>query len=130
LVIRGLATNYQPDVKLPRSREDVGRALSADEEYRLLIACKKNRSRSLYPASLLSLHTGLRNEELRLLRWRQADLLAGQITVGKSKTAGGTGRIVPLSQTALRCLQEWRSEFPNAHLLVLPWFRSHIVLPN
>ena len=109
-----LWADIQPDVKLPRGREDVGRALSADEEHRLLTACKKNRSRSLYPAVLLSLHTGLRNEELRLLRWRQIDLLTGQVTVGKSKTAGGTGRIVPLSQTALKCLQEWRSEFPDA----------------
>lgn len=109
-----LWADIQPDVKLPRGREDVGRALSADEEHRLLTACKKNRSRSLYPAVLLSLHTGLRNEEMRLLRWRQIDLLAGHVTVGKSKTAGGTGRIVPLSQTALKCLQEWRSEFPDA----------------
>ena len=66
-----LWADIQPDVKLPRGREDVGRALSADEEHRLLTACKKNRSRSLYPAVLLSLHTGLRNEELRLARWRQ-----------------------------------------------------------
>ena len=109
-----LWADIQPDVKLPRGREDVGRALSADEEHRLLTACKKNRSRSLYPAVLLSLHTGLRNEELRLLHWRQIDLLEGHVTVGKSKTAGGTGRIVPLSQTALRCLQEWRSQFPDA----------------
>jgi integrase len=118
-----LWADIQPDVKLPRGREDVGRALSGDEEHRLLTACKKNRSRSLYPAVLLSLHTGLRNEELRLLRWRQVDLLAGHVTVGKSKTAGGTGRIVPLSQTALRCLQEWRSEFPEA----LP---AHFVFPS
>jgi integrase len=109
-----LWADLQPDVKLPRGREDVGRALSADEEHRLLVSCKKNRSRSLYPAVLLSLHTGLRNEELRLLRWRQIDLMEGTVTVGKSKTAGGTGRIVPLSQTALRCLQEWRAQFPDA----------------
>ena len=115
-----LWADIQSDVKLPRGREDVGRALSADEEHRLLAVCKKNRSRSLYPAVLLSLHTGLRNEELRLLRWRQVDLLAGHVTVGKSKTAGGTGRIVPLSQTALKCLQEWRSEFPDAQPAPLP----------
>jgi integrase len=115
-----LWADIQPDVKLPRGREDVGRALSADEEYRLLTACKKNRSRSLYPAVLLSLHTGLRNQELRLARWRQIDLVGGgdvpfgSITVGKSKTAGGSGRIVPLSQTAQACIKEWRSQFTDA----------------
>jgi integrase len=102
---------------------NVGRALSADEEHRLLTACKKNRSRSLYPAVLLSLHTGLRNEELRLLRWRQVDWLDSAITVGKSKTAGGTGRIVPLSQTAFDCLRAWHSEFRDA----LP---EHYIFPS
>jgi integrase len=69
-----LWADLQPDAKLPQGREDVGRALSADEEHTFLTACRKNRSRSLYLAVLLSLHSGLRNEELRLLRWRQVDL--------------------------------------------------------
>jgi integrase len=123
-----LWADLQPDVKLPRGREDVGRALGADEEFRLLTACKKNRSRSLYPAVLVSLHTGLRSQELRLARWRQVDLIGndqfpnGSITVGKSKTAGGEGRVVPLSKTARACLLEWRSQFPEA----LP---SHFIFP-
>jgi integrase len=54
---------------------ELGRALSADEQHRLLTACKKVRSRSLYSAVLLSLHTGLRNAERRLLRWRKIDFL-------------------------------------------------------
>ena len=88
--------------KPPAGREDavraldVGRALSRDEEIRLLAACKASRSRSLFPAVLLSIHSGLRNQELRLLRWRQIDLLERSITVGKSKTTGGEGRCVPL----------------------------------
>jgi integrase len=118
-----LWANLQPDVRMLKTREDAGRALSADEQHRLLAACRKNRSRSLYPAVLLSLHSGLRNAELRLLRWRQIDLLANTITVGKSKTAGGAGRIIPLSQTAARCLQEWRSQFPDAH-------PAHYVFPS
>jgi integrase len=70
-----LWANIQPDVKMLRAREDVGRALSADEEHRLLAACKKSRSRSLHVAVQVALHTGLRLSELRLLRWRQIDLL-------------------------------------------------------
>lgn len=101
-------------MRILRSRHEIGRSLTEDEQTHLLAACKKSRSRSLYPAVLLSLHTGLRNAELRLLRWRQVDLLDRTITVGKSKTTGGEGRIVPLSQTATECLQAWRSEFPNA----------------
>lgn len=112
-----------PDVKMLREREDIGRALTPDEEVSLLAAAKKSASRSLYPAVLLSIHTGLRNEELRLLRWRQIDLLEEALTVGKSKTQGGMGRIVPLSDTALACLKEWRSQFPEA----VP---EHFVFPS
>jgi integrase len=115
--------NIQPDVRMLKAREEIGRALSADEQYRLLAACKKVRSRSLYPAVLLSLHTGLRNTELRNLRWRQIDFLEKQLTVGKSKTAGGEGRVVPLSNTAFKALQEWRREFPDAA-------PSHYVFPT
>jgi integrase len=48
------------------------------------------------------------------LQWRQIDLLEGTLMVGKSKTTGGEGRVIPLSQGALRCLEEWRREFPEA----------------
>jgi hypothetical protein len=48
-----------PDVKMLREREDVGRALTPVEEVRLLGAAKKSASRSLHPAVLLSIHTGL-----------------------------------------------------------------------
>jgi integrase len=104
-------------------RSDVGRALSADEESRLLGACRKSRSKSLLPAVLLSIHTGLRNGELRQLRWRRVDFLNEQITVGRSKTAAGEGRIVPLNQTALQTLRNWRSEFPDAR-------PEHFIFPS
>lgn len=109
-----LWANLQPDVRMLPERSDIGRALSADEVHRILVACKKSRSRGLYPAVLLSIHTGLRNQELRLLRWRQVDMLDRTITVGRSKTKGGEGRTVPLSETATLCIQEWRREFPDA----------------
>ena len=118
-----LWANLQPDIRMLRVRENVGRALTADEEHRLLVACRKSRSRSLYPAVLMSLHTGLRSSELRLLRWRQIDLLEETVIVAKSKTAGGEGRMIPLSATIYECLKEWRSNFPDA----LP---SHYVFPS
>jgi integrase len=118
-----LWANIQPDIRMLRVREEVGRALSDDEQHRLLAVCRASRSRSLYPAVLLSLHTGLRNQELRLLRWRQIDLIGRKLIVGKSKTAAGQGREIPLSATAFQCLQEWRSNFPDA----VP---AHYVFPS
>ena len=93
--------------------QDTGREMSDDEVVRLLSACRASVSRGLYTAVLLSIHTGLRSQELRLLRWHQVDLLEGIITVGKSKTAGGEGRLVYLSAMAVQTLQNWRSQFPD-----------------
>jgi integrase len=72
---------------------------------------------------LTSIHTGLRSQELRLLRWHQVDLIEGVITVGKSKTQGGEGRLAYLSALAVRTLREWRSQF----IEVQP---SHAVFPR
>jgi integrase len=118
-----LWSNIQPDVRMLRTNQDIGRALSDDEEHRLLAASRKSRSRSLAVAVQVSLHTGLRQGELRLLRWRQVDLLEGMLRVGKSKTAGGEGREVPLSDTATRSLSEWRAQFPEAE-------PAHFVFPS
>jgi integrase len=111
------------EVTMLRVRKDRGRELSDDETHRLLTAVKASTSRSLYPAIVVSTHTGLRNKELRLLKWRQVDLMIGSITVGQSKTEGGEGRLVPLSDTALETLKEWRTQFPDAQ-------PEHYVFPS
>lgn len=118
-----LWAQLQPDVRMLKARGEIGRSLTADERHRLLVACKKSRSRSLYPAVQLSLHSGLRSGELKSLKWRQIDLLERTLTVGKSKTTGGDGRIIPLSMTATKCLQEWRMPFPDAQ-------PGHYVFPS
>jgi integrase len=109
-----LWSNIADDVTMLKERADVGRELSDDEVHRLLSACKVSASRGLYPAVLASIHTGLRSQELRMLRWHQIDLLEGIITVGKSKTQGGEGRLVYLSALAVQTLKDWRSQFPAA----------------
>ena len=111
------------EVTMLRVRKDKGRELSDDEIHRLLTAIQASVSRSLFPAFIVSTHTGLRNKELRWLRWRQADLIIGSITVGESKTEAGSGRLVPLSETALQVLKEWRAKFPDAE-------PEHFVFPS
>jgi integrase len=109
-----LWANLQRDVRMMRQRTDIGRALSTEESARLLAACRQSRSRSLYVAVLLSIHTGLRNAELRALRWRNIDWRRKVLRVEKSKTAGGEGREVPLTELALATLRAWREEFVHA----------------
>lgn len=117
------------EVRMLRERKDVGRALTEDETKRLLEACRNSSSKGLYTAVLVSIHTGLRSEELRLLRWNQVDFIEAKIIVGKSKTQGGEGREVYLSETALATLKAWHSRFKDVkpHHCVFPSERYGLI---
>lgn len=108
-----LWANLQPDVRMLAVPDDIGKALSPKDEKKLLDACADSRSRSLLPAVLLALNTGMRYSELRLLRWRQVDLQRRTVRVGKSKTEAGTGRTIPLNNKATEVLKFWADQFPN-----------------
>jgi len=112
------------DVRLPRGRdEDVGVALSAEQEETLLKACAVSRSRSLLPVVTLALSTGMRHDEMRLLRWRQIDFANAAIKVGTSKTVHGAGRAVPMNKRALETLTAWSKDFPDRKA-------AHYVFPS
>jgi integrase len=102
------------DVRMLSERRDVGRALTPDEEMKLLDACRKSPQPSLYTAVVVFCNTGLRNAELRRARWSQVDFLKAEFQVGKAKTAGSEGRIIPLNQAALGAFREWRGHWPDA----------------
>jgi len=106
--------NLAPDVKMLPETKEIGKALTPDEEMRLLDACRNSPSRSLYPAVVIFCNTGLRSSELRSARWNQVDFLKGEFQVGKSKTAGSEGRVIPLNRNALQAIKEWRACWPNA----------------
>ena len=72
----------------------------------MLAEAAKLRSKNMYPALVVDLNCGLRDKELRELRWRQIDLVhKKQLTVGKSKTDAGTGRVIPLNDTVRIALE-------------------------
>jgi len=58
-----------------------------------------------------------------MLQWRQVGLLERNVTVGRSKTLGGEGRMIPLNQNAFNALVDWRSQFKNPSL-------DHFVFPT
>jgi len=102
----------RPDVKMLRTHEEPGRALTKLEEEALLRACLNGRSRSLHMAVILALATAMRYSEIRLLIWGQVDLAGALVTVGESKTAASTGRRIPLNSRILPVLKDWASLFP------------------
>jgi integrase len=115
--------NMQPDVKMMTVHETTGKALTDDEERRLLDGCRKLRSRTLLPIVTLALHTGMRRGEIQALHWQQVDFLHRTITVGTTKTAAGTGRVIPLNERALMTLQSWATNFADRkpEHFVFPW---------
>ena len=79
-------------VRMLRQEGEAGRALSLEEEQRLIATISKSRSPSLLPFFLLSLDAGLRPSETRALRrssiraqWNGAVITEAEILIGHRK---------------------------------------------
>ncbi len=108
-----LWANLQLDVKMLPTRDDIGQAITHEQEARLLEECNKSRSRSLYPAVTLALSTAMRYSEIRLLTWKQVDFTGRRVWVGASKTEYGEGRPIPMNGRAFEIMSMWAEAFPN-----------------
>jgi integrase len=84
-----------PNLRRLEERHDVGRALSQAEEQAIVTAAIANRSKFIGPVVRIALITGMRRDEIRLLRWSQIDFERKTFTVGEAKTAAGRGRVIP-----------------------------------
>jgi integrase len=109
----GQWARLQPDVRMLPTRDDVGRAITAEEEHALLEACAKSRSRSLLPFVTLAIETGARFGVIRTLQWGNINFANRCLQFGKDKTPSGTGRIIPLNPHAVAILTFWASHFPE-----------------
>jgi integrase len=117
----GLWAPISDRVKGLRERHDVGRAISHEDEERILAAISQSRSPALLPLFVLSIDTGLRAAEVRALKrrdlgleWNNGLIERGELRVPKSKTDAGQGRVVPLTSRARAVLSLWLSRFPEA----------------
>jgi integrase len=109
----GLGARIQPGVEMLPERDDVGRALSAEEETVLLAECGKSRSRLLLPFVLVAIETAARCGTIRRLQWKNVDFTNRCLTFGKDKTRAGSGRTIPLTPRALETLRFWAQSFPE-----------------
>jgi integrase len=117
----GLWANLQGRIRFLREPRDSGRALSHDDEAKLLEAAGLSRSPALLPRLVLALDSGIRANEMRQLRqcdltltWCDGAIQTGWLKVSRSKTEGGTGRTIPLSNRTCAILTLWLSRFPSA----------------
>jgi integrase len=128
-VLRSILRRYRMweaiagDIDFLKENPSPGRALSHAEETALLNAASNSRCRSLYAVIMLAINTGMRANEIRGLTWAQVDFFANALTVGKSKTAAGTGRMIPLNPRAVAVLTRWRGLFSGAQ-------PEHYVFPH
>lgn len=109
----GAWANLQQDVTMMTANDDIGRAISADEEGALLKACGKSRSRSLLTFVVVAIETGARFNVVRTLQWKNVDFANRSLKFGKDKTAAGSGRIIPLNPRAAATLVFWATNFPD-----------------
>jgi integrase len=129
--LRALLRHYDLDSTWTRIKkkirfdkgEKLGRCISTAEESALLNECRNSRSRSLYIAVVIALQACLRYSEIRQLRWQQIDIGRRAITVGKSKTEAGEGRVIPMSRFLCETLTIWAARFPGRKL-------NHFVFPS
>jgi integrase len=78
-----------------------------------LLAATAEADSACHTATVLALNTAMRKDEIRLLRWEQIDLEKRTLTVGHSKTAEGTGRLITLNLPAFQALMRWAGRFPS-----------------
>jgi integrase len=104
--------HLEGEVHALRERRGIGKALSPEDEGRLLDECARSGS-ACHTAAVLALNTAMRGGELRGLKWGQVDFARRILTVGESKTEAGTGRLIPLNRCALDALERWGGAFPG-----------------
>lgn len=71
----------------------VAKASSPEKKQRLIEAARQARSPTIYPALMLGLNAGLRNDEIRALRWNQIDLERQFLTVGDQTMMDVAGHV-------------------------------------
>jgi len=117
-------------VHMLRERKDVAKALAPEQE-RALLAATAEADSACHTATVLALNTAMRKDEIRLLRWEQIDLGKRTLTVGRSKTEAGTGRLITLNLPAFEGLVRWAGRFPSVKPgdCVFPWCENRQIDP-
>lgn len=95
--------------QLPETASRIGRALTYEEQHRLLeVASVNPQWEPVYLAAVLAANTSLRPVEVKHLQWRNVDLIQGVIRVTRSKNQS-SHRVIPLNQSARKALSIMRN---------------------
>lgn len=110
-------------LKLKVSKK-VAKAYSESEKSALVASAQgAPRSKSVYPQTMLGLHAGLRDKEIRTLRWQQLDLKKNILIVGETKSDAGTGRRIPINSDLRDALDSYASWYEERFGRIRPeWY--------
>lgn len=114
-------------IKKPKLGKSCARRLEEGELERVLVEAERSRNPYLKPIIIFAVETAMRRGEILALEWEDISFSGKMATIRTSKN--GESRIVPLTQTALRALEEINSGegkvFPvTANALRLAWRRG------
>lgn len=97
-------------LKLP-ARRKIGKAYEPEETQRMGDVSRNSRSPHIRLALTLALNAGMRDAEIKSLTWGQIHLDKGYLQVGKSKTAAGEGRTIPINSVLRQAILEHRAQY-------------------
>ncbi len=113
----------QKKLKL-KANKAIGKAFSGDEKQALVAAAKAApRSKAIHMATMLALHAGMRDKEIRTVQWSRLNLESRIVTVGESKTDAGTGRTIPMNGDLFAAAVEYAKWYTNRFGVAQPnWY--------
>ena len=94
-------------LKLP-ARRKIGKAYEPEETHRMRDRSKDSRSPHIELALALAINAGMRDTEIKTLRWSQLHLDKRFVEIGKSKTPAGDGRTIPINSALHEAILEHR----------------------
>jgi integrase len=92
-------------LKLP-SRRKIGKAYEPEETQHMRQLSRNSRSPHIHLALTMALNAGMRDAEIKSLRWKQIHLEKRYIQILESKTDAGDGRIIPINSVLYEAILE------------------------
>ena len=92
-------------LKLP-SRRKIGKAYEPEETQHMRQLSRNSRSPHIHLALTMALNAGMRDAEIKSLKWVQIHLEKRYIQILESKTDAGDGRIIPINSVLYEAILE------------------------
>lgn len=105
-----IRTRLRKKMKLKlRGRKKLGKAYEPEETKRLRGNTRKSRSHNIRLALALAINAGMRDSEIKALKWGRIHLDKWFLQVGESKTPAGEGRTIPINDPLNEAFLEHRA---------------------